>query len=117
MNLHGHFHSFRATQGALNGGRVVARRQWSGVRDFWSFTCETETGAQTTLWWYGADGSEGAAEDRQMEGIVGMLLAQWSRGCDGGLPWWESNGPGGKDQLAPLAIVYVSSLKDEQDCT
>ena len=40
-----------------------------------------------------------------MEGIAGMLLAQWSRGCDGGLPYWESNGPGGKNALAPLAIV------------
>lgn len=38
-----------------------------------------------------------------------QLLAQWSRGCDGGLPWWESNGPGGKDQLAPLAIVCASN--------
>ena len=54
---------------------------------------------------YGADGSEGAAEDGRMEGIAGMLLAQWSRGCDGGLPYWESNGPGGKNTLAPLAIV------------
>ena len=40
-----------------------------------------------------------------MEGVAGMLLAQWSRGCDGGLPWWESDSSGGKVNLSALAIV------------
>lgn len=76
-------------------------------REGWTIVTHRARGRElnTTLWWYGADGSEGAAEDGRMEGIGGMLLAQWSRGCDGGLPWWESNGPDGKDKLGPLAVV------------
>ncbi len=30
----------------------------------------------TTLWWYGADGSEGGSENGRMEGVGGMVSAR-----------------------------------------
>ena len=93
-------------KGALNDGRVsLADINGRVYEQSGALIARRKRALNTTLWWYGADGSEGAAEDGRMEGIAGMLLAQWSRGCGGGLPYWESNGKGGKDTLAPLAIV------------
>ena len=59
----------------------------------------------STLWWYSADASQGAAEDQRLEGLAAMCLAFWSRGATGGLPYWESNGDGGRYNLSALAIV------------
>ena len=97
---------FGQHKGALNGGRVSLQGV-NGVvyKTSGALLARRKRELNTTLWWYGADGSEGAAENGRMEGIGAMLLAQWSRGCDGGLPWWESNGPDGKDKLGPLAVV------------
>ena len=78
-------------KGALNAGRIsLADINGHVYESSGALIARRAREDNTTLWWYGADGSEGADEDERMEGVTGMLLAQWSRGCDGGLPWWES---------------------------
>jgi hypothetical protein len=93
-------------KGALNGGRIsLADINGKVYESSAALIARRARQDNTTLWWYGADGSEGAGENERMEGVAGMLLAQWSRGCDGGLPWWESNGGGGKTNISALAIT------------
>eukprot|EP01043_Picozoa_sp_COSAG02_P044234 COSAG02_NODE_3933_length_6025_cov_4.489875_3_plen_80_part_00 len=64
-------------KGALNAGRV-SLQDVNGVvyKTSGALLARRKRELNTTLWWYGADGSEGASENGRMEGIGGMVRAR-----------------------------------------